>query len=371
MPGMPVRVEGFHGEILGIGETARQFHRALTQSGHAVEAHALDRRLRPAAQAPDSEALRLTHLNPDQLLEHSMRIASDRERRLPHVGYWVWELPRAPARWRAASRLVDRVWAPSRFAAEAIGAQLRDTPVSVLPPPVFAHPPAGPTPDLGLPGEAVRILAVCDLRSSAARKNPMGALEAFERAVRAGMAPAVLVLKITAAGQYPAVLDGLRARTAGRSDIRLVTETLSEEAMQGLIETCDIALCLHRSEGFGLLAAQAAWRGKPAIATNWSAPAEFLAPDGAGLVDYTLVPVEDPQGIYPRGQVWAEPDIDHAADWLVRLAGDADLRRRMGTAARAHARDLLGPEAWQARFTALLDEMAAERAPVRRTSAAR
>jgi len=359
MPGMPVRVEGFHREILGIGETARQFHRALEQAGHPVERLSIDRRLRPEAPPAGAGILRLSHLNPDQLLEYAMRVATPDEGRAPHIGYWVWELPAAPGHWRAAARLVDRIWAPSRFAADAIAAVLPEgRNVGVLPPPVFAHGVAEEPPRIGGAEDAVRVLAVCDLRSSAARKNPMGALDAFDLAREKGCGPARLVLKITAGDQCPDVLAGLTARVAERPDITLVDRPLSDGEMLGLIEACDIALCLHRSEGFGLLAAHAAYRGKPVIATNWSAPTEFLTGDGAGLVGYTLVPVEDPQGIYPPGQMWAEPDTAHAADWLVRLTGDARLREEMGRCAARDAHARLGPEAWQARLSALLGELA-------------
>jgi len=359
MPGMPVRVEGFHGEILGIGETARQFHRALEQTGHAVERLSIDKRLRPETAPDRADVLRLSHLNPDQLLEYAMRVATPGERRAPHIGYWVWELPAAPAHWRAAARLVDRIWAPSRFAADAIEAVLPEgRRVDVLPPPVFAHGTDDTPPRIENANEAVRVLAVCDLRSSAARKNPMGALDAFDLARERGAEPARLVLKITAGDQCPDVLADLSARVADRADITLVDQPLSDGGMLGLIEACDIALCLHRSEGFGLLAAHAAYRGKPVIATNWSAPTEFLTAEGAGLVDYRLVAVEDPQGIYPPGQVWAEPDTAHAADWLVRLTGNAALREEMGRCAARDAHARLGPEAWQARLADLLNAIA-------------
>lgn len=362
MPGMPVRVEGFHGEILGIGETARQFARAMMQAGHDTRPWSIDPRLRPAGPATADRtetALRVSHLNPDQLLEFSMRIASAGERRMPHAGYWVWELGRAPKHWRRAAGLVDAVWTPSRFSADAITQILPEGRVAeVLPPPIFASGPAEAPP--GLPGqaEAVRVLALCDLRSSAARKNPLGALAAFETASASASRPAHLVLKVTGSAQCAGEMARLAARIGDRPDVTLLVKDLTDAQMLGLIEACPIALSLHRSEGFGLLAAHAAYRGKAVIATNWSAPTEFLTAEGAGLVNYRLVPVEDAQGIYPDGQSWAEPDIDHAADWLVRLIDKPELRSRMGEIARRHADARLGPAAWQACLASRLDGLA-------------
>lgn len=359
MPGMPVRVEGFHGEILGIGETARQFTGALMQAGHDARSWTIDPRLRPAGPAAadrTAAALRVSHLNPDQLLEFSMRIASPGERRMPHAGYWVWELGCAPRHWRRAARLVDAVWTPSRFSADAITRILPgDRVAEVLPPPIFAAGPVEAPP--GLPGraEAIRVLALCDLRSSAARKNPLGALATFEAASASAARPAHLVLKVTGSAQCPGEMARLAARVGDRPDVTLLVKDFTDAQMLGLIEACPIALSLHRSEGFGLLAAHAAYRGKAVIATNWSAPTEFLTAEGAGLVNYRLVPVEDAQGIYPEGQSWAEPDIDHAAEWLVRLIDTPELQQSMGETARQHADACLGPAAWQTRLASLLD----------------
>jgi hypothetical protein len=45
-----------------------------------------------------------------------------------------------------------------------------------------------------------------------------------------------------------------------------------------------------------------------------------------------------------RGARWAEPDLDHAAACLRRLAADADLRSRLRVEARQRAEMLFGAE---------------------------
>jgi ribosome-binding ATPase YchF (GTP1/OBG family) len=50
------------------------------------------------------------------------RARRDLERR--RIGYWVWELERAPDSWRQAGANVHEIWAPSRFAAAASGANM-------------------------------------------------------------------------------------------------------------------------------------------------------------------------------------------------------------------------------------------------------
>ncbi|WP_296713262.1 hypothetical protein [Rhodoblastus sp.] len=67
--------------------------------------------------------------------------------------------------------------------------------------------------------------------------------------------------------------------------------------------------------------------GRAALATGWSGNVDFMDKSNALLVDYKLIPVA--AGDYPEseGQVWAEPDVEHAAS-LARWALDnpADLR---------------------------------------------
>jgi glycosyltransferase involved in cell wall biosynthesis len=74
-----------------------------------------------------------------------------------------------------------------------------------------------------------------------------------------------------------------------------------------------ISLC--RSEGWGLGAFNAAALGKPVIMTGFGGQLDYLLPEYAYLVDYTLVPVEDSNGrpSYCKDQRWAEPSLSHAS----------------------------------------------------------
>jgi glycosyltransferase involved in cell wall biosynthesis len=78
--------------------------------------------------------------------------------------------------------------------------------------------------------------------------------------------------------------------------------------------------------------------GKAVVATGWSANLDFMTPDNSDLVDYTLVPVEDSQGLYRSGR-WAEADIQDAAAKLKALIDDPVRRQRLGAQA---AKDVAG-----------------------------
>jgi glycosyltransferase involved in cell wall biosynthesis len=114
--------------------------------------------------------------------------------------------------------------------------------------------------------------------------------------------------------------------------------------MAGLMAAADIVISLHRSEGFGLVPAQAMALGKPVIVTAWSGNLDFMNKNNSVLVSYTLVPVHDPEGAFQAdNQKWADANVEEAAQWLRKLAGDTDLRARLGGAAAKDVAAQLSP----------------------------
>jgi glycosyltransferase involved in cell wall biosynthesis len=131
---------------------------------------------------------------------------------------------------------------------------------------------------------------------------------------------------------------------------------LPEADMAGLMADADIVISLHRSEGFGLVPAQAMALGKPVIATAWSGNVDFMNERNSALVSYSLVPVHDPEGAFQTdNQKWAEANVEEAAQWLRRLAGDADLRARMGAAAAKDVAAQLSPKHFASAVAALIE----------------
>ncbi len=146
---------------------------------------------------------------------------------------------------------------------------------------------------------------------------------------------------------------------AGATNVRIIDTLLSKPDMTGLIAASDIVISLHRSEGFGLVPAEAMALGKPVVATAWSGNIDFMTERNSALVTYTLVPVIDPEHSFSAdGQCWADANIDHAAEWLSRLGSNAELRERMGAAARADVTRQLSPERFAHTIEALLGSKA-------------
>jgi len=155
----------------------------------------------------------------------------------------------------------------------------------------------------------------------------------------------VLAIKVIDNGAHQERRE-LDAAIAGASNIRLIEGMLPEADMAGLMAAADTALSPHRPAGFGLVPAQAMALGKPVVATAWSGNLDFMNERNSALVSYKLVPVCDPEGYYfdIAGQKWADADVEHAAEWLRRLAASAELRAKLGAAAAADVHALLSPE---------------------------
>ena len=337
----PIKVVGYFQGSHGIAASARLAVRAFEALGVPVERlDVTDARLGWSGRLtqPVAASAWIFHLNPPELLA---ALAGLGPRALigPRYGYWAWELPRAPRRWLSDAALVDEIWAPSRFTADALAGAAR--PVRVVPHPLFQEDYADIRP---APRRvAFQGLALFDFNSSLARKNPQAAIAAWARAF--GGDPACeLTLKTQNGGLFPDVLADLRAQAP--PNVRIVDETWPYDQVKSLIAGADVLISLHRAEGFGLTPAEAMALGVPVVATAWSGVLDFLDQSCAMLVPFALTPVKDPQGIYGSGQTWADPDTDAAAEMLRRLRNDPDLRRGLGAAGRTRVAQRLSPKAW-------------------------
>ena len=70
------------------------------------------------------------------------------------------------------------------------------------------------------------------------------------------------------------------------------------------------------------------------------------------------VTLDRTHGPYAKGQIWAAPDIDHAAWWMQQLQGDAALTRKIGAAARRSTEANLSPAVIGARYRRRLETIA-------------
>jgi glycosyltransferase involved in cell wall biosynthesis len=357
LPPPPVRhgivVGGEISRASGLGEGARLMHAALEKLGVPAwkiscevavpgEASAAAR----AALPPDGAAL-VVHVNAPVLAAAFLGLPRGFLRGRRVIGYWAWELPVVPDSWLTGARFVHEIWTPSKFSASALE-RLAPGRVRVVPHPVAAAPPVAAAltrADFGLRDDAVVVLVSFSLASSFERKNPLAAIAAFKAAF-GDRTDRVLVLKILHAGHAPGDLEVLRQHVGEARNIMFETRILPIADSHALTRCADIVLSLHRSEGFGLVPAEAALLGRAVVATDFSGTTDFLDASCSIPVPYRLVAARDPRGVFEApGATWAEADVGAAADALRGLADDAGLRARLGAAAQIQVAHKLGAEA--------------------------
>lgn len=346
-PAEPVCVVGILSSPTGIGEGGRLAGRALGALGYDVLSVDISDILtdrKPAAAPPplleSGPGTVLLHFNPDNLSAILTLLGRRHLIGKRIVGYWAWELPRIPDHWLPALAEVDEVWTPSRFVADAVR-RATDKPVRVVP-----HPVAQ-----GRAGRANRtrfgtrgcftVLSMFSFASSFERKNPIAAVRAFRRAF-GDAEDRLLILKAAQAEEAPEEMAALLAAIGDAPNVRIEQAQLSESERLDLIASTDALLSLHRSEGFGLVMAEAMLAGVPVIASDWSGNLDFMDEGSALLVPCRMVAARDGRGTYGTGESWADPDVDAAAAHLAALAADPAAFASMRERAQAMAAERLG-----------------------------
>jgi glycosyltransferase involved in cell wall biosynthesis len=329
----------------GLAESARILHQVAARHGLARGVLPLGLpgfvEMKPTVLAPGAALLAV--VNGPILPPSLLRLGRGALRGRRVIGLWAWELPVVPSSWAEGVKFVHEIWACSRFTAAAMEV-LAPGRVRVVPHPIAATalPVEGSRADFGLADDVFVVTTIFNLASSLVRKNPLGAIAAFKAAF-GKQRDYLFVLKLSHVEAYAEDVALIMAAIGDAPNIRLITETISEARLRGLMQVSDVVLSLHRAEGFGLIPATAMLLGRAVVATGWSGNMDFMTPEVSGLVPYKLVKAEDPRGTYAlAGAQWAEPDVAAAAGLLRRLAGDAAGRDAMAAAGQAYARQVLG-----------------------------
>jgi glycosyltransferase involved in cell wall biosynthesis len=340
-----INVIGYLRAAMGLGEAGRLTLRTLTHAG--LRARGLETSLNSNSKRTDRSCdhlleqeangrFQLFSINCDQLpqvLAHLRPVLRPDSYRIMAP---FWELSNLPDAWLPAVDQVDEIWAPTRFIQAMLVKKVKK-PVLRMPLALdFERPARVERSRFRLPEDRFLFFFAFDYFSFIERKNPMAVIKAFKRAFRTGgeRGRAQLVLKTMNVEEAPASGDALRAMLRDDPDVILIEDLLSRQNTLALVATCDAVVTLHRSEGLGLLVAEAMVLGKPVISTDYSATTELVTPITGWPVDFQLVPVQE--GAYPfhEGQVWADVDIDHAAWQMRQVAGNPEIVQRKITAAK-------------------------------------
>ncbi|MDZ5699955.1 glycosyltransferase family 4 protein [Chelativorans sp. M5D2P16] len=349
----PVIVVGYLRSASGVGSAARACHDALRSSGIQVFGIDLTARLGTAVDHPAfnfrdgrdvQEGTVLLHVAGLHVPFALLFLGRNYLKKKKVIAHWFWELPRVPRNWNLAARCVHEIWVNTRFVAQAVRPIAGNKPVHVVPYPLKPIHVARRAFHIRPSGHPFTVLVVFNVASNFTRKNPCAAIAAFKQAFDDDF-DTRLIVKHARADTWPESLRQMELAVDGAENITLIGDTITDQDMSDLYDQADVVMSLHRSEGLGLILAEAMQREIPVVATNWSGNVDFFDSDVGIPIGFDLVPVEDPQDFYrDKGVVWAEPRINEAVDALRILKADEALRARLGQAAAGRIAAMYSPK---------------------------
>jgi glycosyltransferase involved in cell wall biosynthesis len=341
-----VNVAGYFRAEAGVGQAARHLIRGLDRARIPHSTFTYGETLSRQHHSFEDRAgatydINVICVNADQVPRFTYDVGPDFFEGRHSIGVWWWEVGTFPAQFHQAFAPVNEVWVGSDFVREAIAAET-EKPVLTMPLGIELPEAAPVKRSAVLPQQGFVFLFSFDFDSRFERKNPIAVVEAFRRAFPPSSGP-TLVLKSINGDRWLTQLEELRAAVAGRSDIRVIDGYLSAEENASLMATCDCYVSLHRSEGFGLTIAEAMAYGKPVIATAYSGNLMFMTEETSYLVPYELTPIPEGAEPYPVGGLWADPDVDSAAELMRHVFEQPAEAEERGRRAREHVADKLSP----------------------------
>ena len=259
-----------------------------------------------------------------------------------NIGLLYWELSQYPeSRWPNLD-FYNEIWVTSSFCAEALGKAAR-VPVVKITHSLFIEETQVQEnrSRFGLPEDAFIFVAYFDFQSFFERKNPLSVINAFRKAFP-GREDVILIIKSINAHSCPDKLQMLTEAADGLN-VRFLHEHFNRYEMLSLFKSSDCLVSLHRSEGLGLGMAEAMYLGKPVVATAYSGNLDFMNVNNSLLVKYRLVELEEDYGPYPKGNVWAEPDCEHAAELMMSVYQDGALAAQLGCRASQDIKAHMNP----------------------------
>lgn len=303
--------------------------------------------------------LNIFHINGDEVERALNHLKRHRAGDSYDIVYPNWELASYPGEWARQLDRFDEIWAPSKFVQECLAASCTK-PVILMPlatEVILTHFLGRRY--FGITESDYVFLFFFDLRSYISRKNPGAVIEAFRRLIaNRPSAHARLVIKVGGGDHNPAALEALRVELSDLHDrVQLMTRPMTDNEVKNLVRSCDCFISLHRSEGYGRGLAEAMFLGKPVIATAYSGNMDFVSSDIALLVPYDLVPVAD--GAYPhwQDQVWANPDVEHASKYMIKLIDDPAHGHEIGARASHHIRVHFGYRSCGIRYLRRIEDI--------------
>jgi len=346
-----VNIVGYLRDETGVGESARTTMRALHSQGFPmawtmVRSGTARKNDQSVLHLPQGHPydINLLYVNADQVGTVYNELGPEFFKDKYNIGYWAWELERFPEEWYDRFRYLDEIWVGSRFVQNTL-AHVAPIPIIIMGVGMDREPTSNVTRSmLGLPEDKFIFLFTFDMLSIIERKNPFGVVQAYQRAFGSNFHDTALVIKVTKLDQFSEHREPLEQAVASVSGI-LIDGYLDRPELDGLFHACDTYVSLHRSEGFGMTIAEAMSLGKPVIATDYAGNTDYMNVSNSYPVEYRLIELEQDYDPYKKGEVWADPDLDHAAAQMHHVFENYDEAMRKGKQAATDIKRRYGSEA--------------------------
>jgi glycosyltransferase involved in cell wall biosynthesis len=366
-----VNLYGFLSTVSGVGASTRSFAQALEAARipyHGIsipswEERGADRTL------PKFEPYRVNLLvqNPDMLPRFADAYGVDLLKGCYNIGYWAWELPSPRSDWFHLYRYVDEIWVGCDFVRDSFQSLTR-LPVTRMSLVVdgIEKKATYSREHFSLPRDVFVFGYIFDVASFFERKNPLCLVEAFRREF--GKSSNVLLyLKYFNAEHDQNNVRALEEAIAGAPNIRTFGGLMNDNEIVSLQNSMDCLVSPHRGEGFGYNMAEAMYLGKPVIATRYSANLDYMREDNSYLIDCNLVPIPLTMGPYMRGNLWADPSVDHLRNLMRTVFEDAEGREQKGRRAAEEIRKNYSAAAAGKKIADRLEEIGLRRQQVPRS----
>jgi len=352
-----VKYIGPVGDFSGYGEASRNYIFALHAKGIPVTVSPRNFDPNPPPIADENKRLLLgslidkqisydvviIHLTPDLYPLYA-------EKSKYNIGFAAWETSLIHPKWAGACSVLDELWVPCEWNAQAF----LDSGVKI---PIYKVPHGIDTnmfSELKNKEFTIRDLPKSTFKFYSIfqwiyRKNPEGLLRAYFNAFTSEDS-VVLILKTYMAGMSrdksflkEKILEIKKDMNIGYyPKVILIGDLLSNTQMMGLHLYGDCCVCLHRGEGWGLPLFEAGLAGNPVIATDCGGNVEFMDNDNSYLVNSHMTYVSHMSTFNPwylGNQEWAEPSLVHASKLMRRAFDNREESTIKGTKLKNNIKD--------------------------------
>jgi len=249
------------------------------------------------------------------------------------IGYTVWESTRLPDDWLEPMKIPHQLWTPTTFCKNVmIDHGFDANKIKVIPEgidPEMFHPQVKP-----LPGsEKIPGFKFLNVGKYEERKCTADMIKAFDEEF-INTKDVVLILAchnfFEKGFDIRKKLKDLHLKCPEK--ILLIDPVAEHHAVAQLYAAADAFIFPTRAEGWGLPIIEAIATGLPTIVTHYSGQTEFLTPEMAYLLDYTLTDIPIPFFLSKDNDYgqWAQPDMQQFRYYMRYIYENQDEAKQKG-----------------------------------------